>query len=175
MQRRLAEAGQRLHKLLGGRQTRLETIHLTLLFIGQMARERLPELQAAARQIRVPDFTTLFDQADCWRHNRIAFLGASQPPQALLDLVAALEGATASLGIPFDRRPYKAHITLLRHARCTTVSPAGGRAASERIAIPQPAPISWQAKDFVLVESCLNAEGARYPVLERFSLTGAVS
>lgn len=171
IRRRLGEEAQRLHKLLGGRQTRADTLHLTLLFIGQLARDRLPDLQAAARNIRIPSFAVTFDQADCWRHNRIAFLGASQPPEALLALVSGLEGAAAGLDIPFDRRTYKAHITLVRNARCTKQNPAEGRAASERVRIPPPAPIPWRASDFVLVESRLDADGARYAVLERFSLS----
>jgi 2'-5' RNA ligase len=170
LQARLAQEARRLHGLLGGRQTRTETLHLTLLFIGQLARDRLADLQAAARQIRLPGFDAVFDQADCWRHNRIAFLGAGQPPQALLDLVTALEAIAAGQRITFDHRPYRAHVTLLRHARCTTKSPAEGRAVAERIPIPPPAPITWPARDFTLMESRLDAEGARYAVLERFPL-----
>jgi RNA 2',3'-cyclic 3'-phosphodiesterase len=171
VRRRLAEEAKRLHTLLGGRQTRTDTLHLTLLFIGQLARDRLPDLQAAVRQLQAPAFELVFDQADCWRHNRIAFLGASQPPEALFALVSGLEGAAAGLGIPFDRRAYKAHITLVRNARCMKKNPAAGRASLERITIPPPAPVSWRASDFVLVESRLDTDGARYALLERFSLS----
>jgi 2'-5' RNA ligase len=171
VRRRLAEETRRLHRLLDGRQTRVDSIHLTLLFIGSLARDRLPELQAAARQIELPAFEAVFDQADCWQHNRIAFLGVSQPPAALLDLVAGLETAASDLDIPFDRRPYKAHITLLRHARCTKQNPAGGRVAAEQVEITPPSPLRWRASDYVLVESRLNADGARYAVLERFTLS----
>lgn len=146
-----------LHQAHGGRRMKPDTVHLTLLFIGSLARERLPELQAAASAIQAPKFDVLFDQADCWRHNRIAFLTASQAPYGLLDLVNALETQTAHAGITFDRRPYKPHITLVRNADCTKTKPALE-------------PIEWAAREFVLVESSLNSNGASYQQLARWPL-----
>jgi 2'-5' RNA ligase len=171
LQANLAKEAKRLHELLGGRRTRTETIHLTLLFVGAYPRAGLLELIAAAHRLRVPDFELVFDEADCWRHNRIAFLGASEPPQPLLELVAGLEGVARDLGIAYDRRPYKPHITLLRHARCTKKSPAEGRASTERILIPAPVPQRWRAGAFTLMESRLDPSGAYYVVLERFPLS----
>lgn len=153
----LDQAAARLHKLRGGRRTRAETIHLTLLFVGDVPRERLPQLQACAAGIEVPAFEVAFDQAECWQRNRIAFLTASKPPEALLMLVDGLERALVQAGIPFDRRPYKAHITLVRNADCRKTN-----AATD--------PIFWPARDFVLVESSLTREGARYAQLGRYPL-----
>lgn len=171
LQESLAKEAKRLHDLLGGRRTRTETVHLTLLFIGAYPRAGLSELVAAAREIQPPDFELTFDQAECWRHNRIAFLGASQTPQALLELVAGLQDVARDLGIAYDRRPYKAHVTLLRHARCTKENPAKGRAFEERIQIPPPVPRYWRAGSFALMESRLDPKGASYSVLERFPLS----
>lgn len=149
-----------LHRLRGGRRTRADTLHLTLVFVGNLPRERLPALQAAAAGIQAPAFTLTLDRTDCWPHNRIAHATASQTPAALLDLVAALEQGLDGLGIPFDHRPYKAHVTLLRKADC-------------RRADPPIAPIAWHAREFVLVESALSAEGARYAILGRYPLVSA--
>jgi len=171
LQASLAKEAKRLHELLGGRRTRTETIHLTLLFVGAYPRAGLPELIEAARRLRLPDFELVFDQADCWRHNRIAFLGASEPPQPLQELVAGLEGVARDFGIAYDRRPYKPHITLLRHARCTKKSPVEDRAFVERIQIPAPAPQRWRADAFMLMESRLAPSGASYAMLERFPLS----
>lgn len=146
-----------LHRLRGGRRTRAETLHLTLVFVGNLLRERLPALQAAAAGIQAPAFTLTLDRTDCCPHNRIAHATASQTPAALLDLVAALEQGLDGLGIPFDHRPYKAHVTLLRKADC-------------RRANPPIAPIDWHAREFVLVESALNADGARYAIQGRYPL-----
>lgn len=146
-----------LHRLRGGRRTRSETIHLTLLFVGNIPRTMLPALQAGVAEIRLPAFEMVFDQAECWRHNRIAFVTASRPPPALIDLVTCLEGTLDRLGIPYDRRPYKPHVTLVRNADCR---PDG----------PPIQPIRWSTHEFVLVESRLCPEGAQYPQLGRYPL-----
>lgn len=149
-----------LHALRGGRRTRPETLHLTLLFIGAIERARLPDLQAVAATVRVPAFDVAFDRVDCWRHNRIAHLGASAPASGLLDLVAGLENVVAAMGIPFDQRPYKAHITLVRHADC-------------RSSDPEIEPLVWSAREFVLVESRLDTAGASYAERGRWPLVTA--
>lgn len=155
----LDQVAGRLHRLRGGRRTRAETIHLTLLFVGNVPRTILPVLQASAADIRLPAFELVFDQVHCWRHNRIAFLTTSQTPPTLLDLVTGLECRLDRLGIPFDRRPYVPHVTLVRHADCR---PDG----------PSIQPIGWPVREFVLVESTLEAQGPWYQVLNRYPLMG---
>lgn len=145
----LDRVAARLHRLRGGRRTRAETIHLTLLFVGNLPRSTVPVLQDAAADIRLPAFEMVFDRAECWRHNRIAFMTTSQPPQALTDLVTGLEGTLDRLGIAYDRRPYKPHVTLVRNADCRPVAPATQ-------------PIRWPVPEFLLVESRLSQEGAQY-------------
>lgn len=153
----LDRAAARLHRLRGGRRTRRQTIHLTLVFLGDVDRSKLAELIAAAGRVVGESFALHLDRAECWRHNRIAFLTAEETPPALLSLVRDLELALAGTGFAFDRRPYKAHITLLRHADCAKENPALE-------------PIHWAAREFVLVESVLGAAGASYTTLARFPL-----
>ncbi len=148
-----------LHRMRGGRRTRPETIHLTLVFVGNVPRTLLPALQTSAADIRLPDFDLVFDQAECWRHNRIAFVTTRQPPAELMDLVTGLEGTLDRLGLPHDRRPYKPHVTLLRGADCRPEGPAIH-------------PIRWRAREFVLVESVLGPQGAQYSRLGRYPLGG---
>lgn len=157
LRKQLHQASGALHQVHGGRRMKPDTLHLTLLFIGAVARERLPELQAAASTIQASKFDVLFDRADCWRHNRIAFLTANQAPKGLFDLVEALEVQTAQAGIAFDHRPYKPHITLVRNADCTKTNPAL-------------VPIHWAARDFVLLESRLDSTRASYKQLARWAL-----
>lgn len=159
LRKKLHKASGLLHRAHGGRQMQPDSVHLTLLFIGALARERLAELQAAAANIQLPRFEIACDRADCWAHNHIAFLTASQPPVGLVDLVHTLEAQVAATGIDFDRRPHKPHITLVRNADCTK--------ASQKPALP---PILWAARDFVLVESNSNRDGASYSELARWRL-----
>lgn len=155
----LDRVARRLHKLRGGRCTRSETIHLTLIFVGNVPRATLPALQACAAAITLPNFELVFDQAECWRHNHIACVTTSRPPLALMDLVTGFESALDRLGIPYDRRPYKPHVTLVRNADC-------------RPEDPPMQPIRWPVRDVVLVESRLGPEGAQYLQLGRYPLLG---
>ncbi|NWG87814.1 MAG: RNA 2',3'-cyclic phosphodiesterase [Hydrogenophilaceae bacterium] len=174
----LNQASDLLHQVHGGRRTKPDTLHLTLLFVGSLERDRLPELQAAAAHIQLPRFEVAFDRVDCWRHNRIGFLTASQPPAGLFDLVQALEAQVSEAGIAFDRRPYKPHITLLRNADCkNAVSVQANvdevevkRSGRKQKSKPALAPILWAARDFVLVESSLDSNGASYREIARWPL-----
>lgn len=166
---RLAEEGRRLHKHLGGRLTRPETVHMTLVFIGDLPRDRLPDLRAALVGTVPPAFELVFDTAECWRHNRIACLGASNPPAVLFDLVKSLESQVRALGVAFDRRPYRPHVTLLRKAQCK--NPTLGRV----LRWGTDSDVVWPVTEFTLVESALTSPSSRYAVLARFPLAGAAS
>jgi 2'-5' RNA ligase len=166
---RLAAVGLLMHKTLSGRMTRPETIHLTLVFIGDLARERIPGLIGKLDAVAGQTFRVGFDRADCWRHNRIAYLAPRQPPEALFDLVERLEAILDALAIPFDRRPYKPHVTLIRKAECPKANPADGRVSDSPLG-GDFRPILWSAERFVLVESVPIPEGVRYDVLGSFRL-----
>ena len=155
----LDDAAGQLHGLRGGRRTRPDSIHLTLVFIGEITVERLPELFAAAAAVAVAKFEVLFDRVECWRHNRIAHLGASQVPPALRELVGQLEARLDDAGVRFDHRTYVPHITLLRHADC-----------HPQIKNPASAPIRWPARDFILVRSSPRSGGALYEQMGRWPL-----
>lgn len=160
---RLRQETQRLHRLLGGRPTHPDTLHLTLVFIGDVETGRLGELAEVAEKISCPAFDLLFDRAACWRHNHIAHIGVSRPPQALFFLVGQLSDGLRDAGLTFDARPYVPHITLIRKADCARFP----KPANEN---PAPEPIPWYARDFVLVKSSLRPEGARYEQLGRWPL-----
>lgn len=153
------EESRRLHALAGGRRTRADTLHLTLVFLGGIERARIPALIDVARAAAGRSFVLNLDRARCWRHNGIAFLAPSELPGALSELVGALESGLAATGFQFDRRPYKAHMTMLRKADCTPM---------REHAIPQP--IVWTLGEYVLVESLLGPAGASYVPLARFAL-----
>jgi 2'-5' RNA ligase len=169
VRQRLAEETRRLHMRLGGRMCRAETVHLTLVFVGDIGRERLPALLEALADIKLPSFALEFDAADCWRHNRIAFLTASEPPPPLFELVRALEACLDRLAIHFDRRPYKPHVTLLRKAECK--SPTEGLALHPMLG----SAIHWPVDAFLLVESALTSVTAEYRTLARFPLASGSS
>ena len=165
----LAAMGGRLREQLSGRLTRPETIHLTLVFIGDLARDRIPELIDGLTKISVPAFRIEFDRAGCWRHNHIAYLAPSRPPEELLNLVEGLEAALNELTVGFDRRPYRPHVTLVRKADCEKANPAGSRVSNSPV-WGDFRPIIWSAKHFALMESVTTPDGVRYENLGSFRL-----
>ena len=150
---------QLLHRDCGGRAMRRENLHLTLVFVGAVAVERLAELKAAAGSITGSSFELVLDQLGYWRHNRIVWAAPLSVPEALRELVGSLESRLQQAGFEFDRRPYAPHVTLLRDARAP-----GAPAALH---------LDWSVGDFVLVESAHAAQGIAYRVLARWPLQAA--
>lgn len=152
VRRALHGAASALHRVLSGRATRAPSIHMTLLFLGDVEEPRLEALHDCAGGLEVESFSMSLDRAACWRHNRIAWVGPTVTPPALEDFVTRLRAAVAQAGFVFDRKAFAPHVTLVRNATC--------RPMDEAIA-----PIEWAVSGFVLVRSRLDASGSRYETI----------
>jgi len=152
----LNRTGKWLHQHWGGRRMRADTLHLTLVFLGDLPAAQIDALLQGIQGIPIGAFELSLDQAGHWPHNRIGWLGLSQPSQALESLVQALRDQLRTLDIAFDARPHTPHITLLRKAQ--------GGAALECL------PVNWAVDGFVLVASNPQADGAHYDVLQTWRL-----
>lgn len=147
-----------LKRLCGGRAMRGETLHNTLVFIGDIDQSRLEALQLAAQEVSWEGFELCFDNARYWGHNHIVYAAPGHLPQQLTQLAGALEQNLLRHRFKFDNREYKPHVTLLRDARWTDAP------------LPGMPPVRWLIQDFALVRS-VNQEGlAGYRVLARFPL-----
>jgi len=162
---RLHAMAQQQHAHLGGRVSRLDTLHATLVFIGNVASDRLLDLLAAAEAVDAPAFQLELDQAGCWCHNHIAYLGVKQVPTALQRLQLALAEGVRSAGFTIETRAYFPHVTLLRKAACGEM--VFGDPEKEN---PAPKPVIWSVRDFVLAKSSLGANGSRYEQIGRWPL-----
>jgi len=147
-----------LQQLCGGRAMRGETLHNTLVFIGDVEQSRLEALQLAAQEVSGQTFELCFDAARYWGHNHIVYAAPGEMPQQLAQLVSALEQRLLVHGFKFDQREYQPHVTLLRNARWTDAP------------LPAMQPVHWQIKDFALVQSEQKDGLADYRVLARFPL-----
>lgn len=156
--RQFDEAGRWGHEALGGRRMRRETLHLTLAFVGDVAPGRLEALRDIAASIRLPAFAQSFDRLQCLPRKKIFWAAASAISPELRDLAAALNERLEAADFRTEDRPFAAHVTLLRHARC------------ERMPQVESLHIEWPVRDFVLVESELRPEGAGYRVIGRWPL-----
>ena len=145
-----------LRGLCGGKAMRADTLHATLVFLGDLSIHRLEALKLAAEEVEGAAFELHLDQARYWGHNHIAYAAPAVVPEPLEMLVRGLEQRLRAHRFRFDRRDYKPHVTLLRHAKWTDAP------------LPEMPAVSWRAREFVLVQSLRDEEGARYEVLARF-------
>lgn len=147
-----------LHKICGGHSMRADTLHATLVFLGDVVLHRLEALQLAAQEVEGESFELAFDAARYWGHNHIVYAAPGTVPPQLTQLVHDLEQRLLKHRFHFDKRTYKPHVTLLRHAQWSDEP------------LPEMDKAVWQARNFALVQSASDGQGANYRVLARFSL-----
>jgi 2'-5' RNA ligase len=145
-----------LQKLCGGRMMRTDTLHSTLVFLGEVAEHRLEAQRLAAQEIDFHGFELNLIAAHYWGHNHIVYAAPESVPQPLAQLVSDLDHNLRKHRFQFEDRPYKLHVTLLRNAYWSDA------------ALPTMPAVSWKFDEFVLVQSLSDAQGARYEVLARF-------
>ncbi len=141
----------------GGRATPPEKIHLTLAFLGDVPQPDVDRVVAAARRVRGAACTLLIGEARFWPHNRIVWAGPRETPAALVTLAEELRIKLGKEGFPLERRPFAAHITVLRKAR-------------DARALPPLPTLEWPVTEFHLVRSMLGPDGSTYETVARFAL-----
>jgi len=158
--RQLHALGGAAHAVCGGRRMRLDTLHMTLAFLGDVDAARFDAACAAADEIAqklgAGDTPMLIDRLAHWKHNHIVWAGCDEAPAAVGALAVELAAALRQRGFQLDSRPFAAHVTLLRNARC------GGE-------LPPMAAFEWPVRDFVLVQSQLDPAGAQYEIVRRWA------
>jgi 2'-5' RNA ligase len=128
------------------------SLHLTLHFIGALARARVPALSASLAAVAVAESILRPVVAELWPGG-VAVLRVDGEA-SLADLHERLGTVLTSAGIALDPRPFAPHVTLARKAA--------------KAAPPAEAPaFLWRADDIALVES-IPGGSARYQVLSRF-------
>ncbi len=135
-----------------------DTLHMTLLFMGEIARACLPQLMQTADKVSVPAFGFILERVSFWQHNRIAYAAPLEKTPALDQLVAMLEQAVIAADFQFDHHEFKPHVTLLRNA---------GHASESQFITP----IKWWVDSFVLVESVTTELGVSYQILQTWPLS----
>lgn len=150
----LAEWAQEVRQNAGGKAVAAGNIHLTLAFLGEADPQRAAR---AAARVRAGPFELPIDTAKYWTHNKIVWVGPKETPPALLTLVERLQLELFKEEFVLERRPFAAHITLLRKA---------GRPAK----IPPLPPCAWPASEFTLVQSESGAGSSIYSIIAPYGL-----
>ena len=96
------------------RRTRVEQLHVTVHFLGNVPAARLAALAEGLR-VTWSGCELLLDRATVWPGG-IAVLEATQVPPSLAALHAELQARLQQLQVPVEERRYRPHVTLARKA-----------------------------------------------------------
>ena len=98
----------------------------------------------------------LIEEARYVRANRMVWVAPRETPPALSALHESLAMELYREEFILERRPFAAHVTLIRDA--------------QRAELPPLPAVQWPVNEFVLMRSSLSAAGAIYTAVERFPL-----
>ena len=162
------------------RWVNVESLHVTLKFIGETSDSKVKEVETALSQVRETETVLQFRNCGFFpmaKAARVFWIGIESA--MLAQLAKAVEETLATIGISKEKREYSPHLTL---ARAPGGSGAPGWRKSdrnnrafvklqERIAqLPTPEFGSMTAREFFLYRSELARSGARYTKIARFAL-----
>jgi RNA 2',3'-cyclic 3'-phosphodiesterase len=147
----LADWADAAQRATGGRRTAEGNIHLTLAFLGKADPAKAV---AAARRVKAQAHRLPIEQGRYL--NRMVWAAPKETPPALAALHEKLAMELYREEFILERRPFAAHVTLIRDAR--------------RAPLPPVPDVEWPVCEFLLVRSSVSSRGATYEPLERFPL-----
>lgn len=145
-----ARALERWAQALEGRHSTRDKIHLTLAYLGEADAQKAA---SAGGRVQAAPFRMTLEEASYWSHNEIVWAGPRHVPAEMTRLVQALQLELYKEGFILERRPFAAHVTLVRKAPAQP--------------LPALRPIEWPVRELALVASV----GGTYRTLERFALS----
>jgi RNA 2',3'-cyclic 3'-phosphodiesterase len=146
-------------------------LHLTLVFLGDVAEERLPLVVEMLEQASgaVAPFELELGGVGAFPnlgHPKVLFVPALQGKEKAGELARAVSKSLAQIGVEPEERDYHAHVTLGRVK--------ANRGVEEAVRqLEKTCPLSLgktMASAFTLFQSRLNAQGPHYSVIREFSL-----
>ena len=149
---------------------RPESAHLTLKFLGDVAREDIDPLGRAVGECLTgcPALSLSLRDVGVFpgpSRPRVVWLGLSGDLDHLATLHQRVEIAAAELGFPRDKRPFQPHLTLGR-----VRSGRGRERLIKEIGRIDIKPLEFIARDVILFKSDLKPTGAVHTVLHQIPL-----
>lgn len=150
--------------------SRVENIHLTLKFFGNVAVDRIPAISAAAMRT-VAEFSTfpigIGDTGIFPRPSRpqVLWIGISDPSGKLSALQARLENECAAEGFPKEDRAYRPHLTIARIKR-----PEGSRHLADTHLQMQFPITEIELTELILFRSELSPKGSKYTAVSTYPI-----
>jgi 2'-5' RNA ligase len=170
----VARATHEVVGICGGRPVPAHNLHVTLVFLGSIAEDRLPELEALAARVAGTNVASpselIFNRIEYWQRPRVLVATASPSAGVVVAgaLAAKLFEAASSAGFAPDLKslglvgdasssPFRPHVTL-------------GRKVPGPIAAVDIGPLRWGFTRFALVQSQRGPDGSEYSVMATFPL-----
>ena len=147
--------------------TRVENIHLTLKFFGNVNVNRIPAISGAISRA-VKEYspfrisvggTGVFPKPS---RAQVLWIGVSDPSGNLLNLQRQLENECAGEGFEKEDRAYRPHLTIARLRK-----PEGARRLADTHLKTKFEPLAIDLKELVLFRSELSPKGSRYTAISR--------
>jgi len=163
------------------RWAKLESMHVTLKFIGEQPEPAVEQIKQALTTIAAGAVDIHFRGYGFFptaKSARVFWIGMEAGPQ-LAALAAAVDDKMGALGIPKEDRAFSPHLTLARGAgasgsprRSKTDAPNRNfRHMQEKLAaLPAPEFGAMTARKFFLYQSQLSPKGSKYTKLAAFDL-----
>src|SRR5262245_4363628 len=173
---RIAAVTERLRRAAPRADVRwssVETLHVTLKFLGEVPDARVPDVARMLTGVAGDHAPLSLAAAGAGgfpsgSHPRVVYVGILGDVAELARLAGAIDGALGSLGFPSERRMFRGHLTL---GRVRSPSGAARLADALRSAAGETAG-TWTAEEVVLYRSRLHPKGAVHEVVARFPLAG---
>lgn len=155
-------------KARGLRMTRLENLHITLRFVGEVDAEAMDRVRAQLEPLQIERFTLPLEKGGRFPPRgtmRVVWLGIGAGHPRLFQVRKEIDDTLLRNGVDCELRDFVPHLTLAR------VEPSGQGAAQSllrEVAEFEGPVISVDA--VCLFESKLGPDGPRYEVAQRFPL-----
>jgi RNA 2',3'-cyclic 3'-phosphodiesterase len=146
-----------LARASGGRPTRPATLHVTLVYLGEVLPDQIHDAISVGQSIFQPPFEYKIDLAGCYTSANIAWMGSEETPMELFILQETLLAAANKIGFKTDPRTFRPHITVARNV----TTPFASTEVSSTI---------WQINSFSLIESRSTSVGPTYDIIETWPL-----
>jgi 2'-5' RNA ligase len=163
------------------RWVRPESLHVTLKFIGERPPETVDAIKSVLSHAKAAPIELAFRGYGFFptaKSSRVFWIGIQSGAQ-LSALAAAIDDATAKLGINREDRAFSAHLTLARRGEGSgsprwnkgdSPNKTFQRLSEKLAALASPDFGTMTAREFFLYQSQLSREGSRYTKLEAFPL-----
>ncbi len=153
------------------RWTALESIHMTLYFLGENPQERVDVIEKALGMIRRPSFTLTAKGVIALPKPevpRVVAVEMGGDVERLAELQADVAKVAAGLAEHKETKPFLPHVTIGRSKREAPGPPKVLGEAVRRVRL-QPTG-AWRVESFSLIQSHLETGGPRYETIREYRL-----